>query len=625
MKISALALASTCLSTVTTAIDLKVASSGGNKTSPLMYGIIFEDINHSGDGGLHGQLLRNNGFQGANKTLEAYSAVGGTKISRDTQNPLTAAISSTLKVAVPSDAKGWVGFANEGYNGVPVLKQKYDNMFYVKGSYAGKVKLRLVGTKNNKVYAEHRVNVNSNDYRFTYVKTSFESDEQSDDADNEWQLLFDASQVKGGALYFGLLQLFPPTYHNRENGLRADVAKWVEDLKPAFLRFPGGNNLEGASADNRWKWNLTIGPVEDRPGRDGDWTYPNTDALGLDEYFYWCQDMKMEPLLAVWAGATIEGPITFGNALEPYIDDVMNELEYVLGDSNTHFGSIRAKNGRKEPWPLKMIEIGNEDNINGCDSYPSRFTAVYDRIHAEYPNITLFASTSAQECLPKEWVPDGVVTDIHHYLSPKGFVHQFNEFDNWNRSRQVLVGEYASTTSDNGSATYWQTMQGACSEAVYMIGMERNADVIKMSCYAPILEHFDMAQWSPNLFGLDSSPDSLTGSPSYYVQKMFSNNFGTETVPITTDADFSPVYWVATKDDSSYYVKLANYGETKQTVNIEVPDVESAKLELLSGDKTAINQPHKVSVQTQTSSVDVKAGKVSVDLPPYAVAVLVLN
>ncbi|KAI5297176.1 hypothetical protein KEM55_005045 [Ascosphaera atra] len=215
MKIAtSLALAATCLSSFTSAINLKVSESGGNKTSPLLHGIIFEDINNSGDGGLHGQLLRNNGFQGAKPNMTGYAAVGGTQISRDTDNPLTKAIKSTLKVSVPSSAKGFVGFANQGYNGVPVLKQKYNNMFYVKGSYAGNMNVRLVGTKSGKVYADHNVTVNSGNSKFTYVKASFDS-EQSPDGDNEWQLLFDASQVKGDALYFGLPQLFPPTYRNR--------------------------------------------------------------------------------------------------------------------------------------------------------------------------------------------------------------------------------------------------------------------------------------------------------------------------------------------------------------------------------------------------------------------------
>ncbi|KAI5296449.1 hypothetical protein KEM52_002408 [Ascosphaera acerosa] len=622
--VSSLALAVTGLAAVAAAVDLKVAQNGGNKTSPVMYGIMFEDINFSGDGGIHGQLLRNNGFQGSKKTLTAYSALNGTQISLDSEQPLTDAITSTLKVAVSSGAEGYVGFANEGYNGVPVLDQKYESSFWIKGSYSGKAKIRLVGHTSGVVYAEHDVNVHSTGTRFTHVKTSFHS-KGSPDGDNEWQLLFDASKVKDGELHVGLPQLFPPTYHGRDNGLRKDVADFLEEIKPTFLRFPGGNNLEGATTDNRWKWNLTIGPVQDRPGRDGDWTYPNTDALGLDEYLYWCEDMNMESLLAVWAGATLGGPITYGDALEPYIDEVMDELEYVLGDASTPYGSVRAKNGRKEPWPVKMVEIGNEDNLNGCSSYGSRFMALYNRIHAEYPDLTIVASTSASGCLPKPWVPEGVVTDIHHYLSPSQFVSSFSEFDHWNRSRPVLVGEYASTKNDQGHQTYWQTLQGACSEAVYMIGMERNADVVKMASYAPLLEHFDMAQWSPDLFGFDSSPDSITGSPSYYVQRMFSTNFGTETVPISTDADFGPVYWVATKDESNYYIKLANYGEDKQTVNLQVPSVKAGSLEVLSGEKLGINQPHKVTVQPKTSSVQVDGGKVSVDLPAYAVAVLRLH
>ncbi|KAI5310396.1 hypothetical protein KEM55_007579 [Ascosphaera atra] len=168
-------------------------------------------------------------------------------------------------------------------------------------------------------------------------------------------------------------------------------------------------------------------------------------------------------------------------------------------------------------------------------------------------------------------------------------------------------------------------MQGACSEAVYLIGMERNSDVVKMSCYAPIIEHFEMAEWSPDLFGLDASPDSLTGSPSYYVQKMFANNFGEETVPVDSDSGFGPVYYVATKSDSKYFVNMANYGDDKQSVTLDVPKASTGTLELLSGDKLGVNKPHAVTIKPKTSDLKVSGGKVTIDLPPYAVAAISLK
>nr|QEI10540.1 GH51 alpha-L-arabinofuranosidase [Evansstolkia leycettana] len=618
-----LAVAVTYLSGLAFAIDLTVSKTGGNASSPLLYGIMFEDINNSGDGGIHGQLLKNNGFQGNNPGLTAYAAVGNVTLSQDTSNPLSSAITSSLKVSVPPGTTGYVGFANTGYAGVPVVATTYANYFWMKGKYSGTINLRLVGTSSGIVYASHNITVHSTDSQFTYYDTSFTSS-ASPDGNNEWQLLFDGSQVAGSSLNFGLVQLFPPTYHSRYNGLRNDVASFLEEIKPSFLRFPGGNNLEGASPADRWKWNATIGPVVDRPGRQGDWGYPNTDALGLDEYLYWCEDMGMEPVLAVWSGLSLGGGIVSGSALDPYVDDIMNELEYLLGDMSTAGGRLRAQNGRTEPWPIKHVEVGNEDNLSsGCGTYASRFTQIYNAIHAAYPDITVIASTTDASCLPSS-ILEGVITDIHHYLNPDQFVALFNEWDNWPRTHPIFVGEYASTHNSDGSQTYWTRMRGSCGEAVYMIGMERNSDIVKMASYAPLLEHFNLAEWSPDLFGLDSSPDSITGSTSYYVQKMFSTNRGSTILPVTSDAGFGPVYWVASVSGSTYYVKLANYGSASETVTINIDGTKSGTLEMLSGAEMGSNYPHNVTITPQTSSVS-GSGSFTVTMPAWAVAVLAVS
>ncbi|CRG87864.1 alpha-L-arabinofuranosidase [Talaromyces islandicus] len=566
-----------------TGVALTVSTTGGNASSPLLYGIMFEDINNSGDGGIHGQLLKNNGFQGENPGLTAYTAVGNVNLTQDSASPVSSAITSSLKVSVPSGLTGYVGFANTGYNGVPVVATTYENYFWMKGNYSGIVNLRLVGSTSGTVYASHNITVDSDPSTFTYYNTSFTSS-ASPDGNNEWQLLFDASISAGNSLNFGLVQLFPPTYHARYNGLRNDVATFLEEIQPSFLRFPGGNNLEGSSPSDRWKWNATVGPVENRPGRQGDWGYPNTDALGLDEYMQWCEDMGMTAVLAVWSGHDLSGGSITGDPLDPYVDEILNELEYLLGDSSTTYGAQRAKNGRIEPWTVSYIEIGNEDNLSsGCSTYASRFAQIYDAIQAAYPNITVIASTTNSSCLPSP-LPDGVWTDIHYYLTPDEFVDMFDQWDNWSRNNPIFVGEYASTSGNDGSTTYWSNMQGSCAEAVYMIGLERNSDIVKMASFAPLLEHFDLAEWSPDLFGLDASPDSLTGSTSYYVQKMFSSNRGSTVLPVTSDTAFGPVYWVASAANGTYFVKLANYGSESQEITIDIDGATSGNIQLLSGE-----------------------------------------
>ena len=303
----------------------------------------------------------------------------------------------------------------------------------------------------------------------------------------------------------------------------------------------------------------------------------------------------------------------------------MNELELLLGDSSTKYGKLRASYGRSNPYSVTMVEIGNEDNLSGgCSTYASRFTSYYNAIHAKYPSITVIASTSDSSCLPN-LLPSGVWTDIHHYLEPQQFVSQFNEFDHTPRGsgRGIFVGEYANTRTTSGAQVYWTQMQGSCAETVYMIGLERNSDTVKTASYAPLLEHFNMTQWSPDLFGLYSKP----GSTSYYVQKMFAINKGNTIPPVTSDMAFNPVFWVASSAGSgTYYVKLANYGTSPQSVTVKIPNASNnnpATLQILSGGATQSNYPLQVSTTPKTTSVfGSAAGGYAFSLPAWGVAVL---
>ncbi|KAL4814667.1 Arabinosidase A [Aspergillus spinulosporus] len=516
--------------------------------------------------------------------------------------PLSAAITSSLSISVQADAKGLVGFANTGYNGIPVLKQIYWTSFYMKGEYSGPVVLRLTGTDSGTVYGSRNLTVKSTGGKWTQYEARFEASE-SHVAENEWQLLFDAATARGHPLHFGLVQLFPPTYKNRTNGLRDDIARPIADLKPKFLRFPGGNNIQ---AD-----------------RLGDWHYPNTDALGLDEYLWWCEDMDMVPVLSVWDGKSYGG-IVSGEELQPYLDDIKDELEYLLGPPSTPFGALRARNGHPAPWPVQYIEIGNEDDYSGgCDTYPDRLIQIYDTIHASYPNLTLIANNMDEDCLPEIPLP-GLWHDYHYYRSPDDLVAMFNYWDNHDRGGRVLVGEYGCRNDSNPDGVFWSFMQGSCAEAVHMIGLERNSDVVMMAAYAPLLQHFGYTQWSPTLFGFDSRPNSLTLSTSYYINRMFSTNQGSTVHRVRSTAGFGPLYWVATSNETAYQVKLANYGAANQTVNVRVPGVGRGVLEMISGPKEASNLPGDVKIVPVLR--DIRAGKegYTVHMPPWGVAILVV-
>ncbi|KAJ5366732.1 hypothetical protein N7541_000673 [Penicillium brevicompactum] len=604
-------------------IQLTIASDHGNKSSPLLYGIMFEEMDHSGDGGIHGQLLQNNGFQGTSLNITSYAPVGNATISQDTSKHVSKAITSSLKVEVPKGVTDYVGFANTGYNGIPVTGAIYNSSFWMMGDYSGTVNLQLVGSKSGQVYADHNLTVKSTKSKFTEFQTRFNTT-YSPDGYNEWHLTFDGSKVDGSSLNFGYIQLFPPTFKGRENGLRDDLASFLDEIHPNFLRFPGGNNLEGLQVDSRWKWNTTIGPVVDRPGRESDWFYPNTDALGLDEYLWWCEDMNMAPLLAVWSGKSY-GDIISGPDLKPFIEDIMNEMEYLFGNTSTHYGSMRARNGRKEPWKVDLIEIGNEDDLtHGCETYPDRFNQIYKAIHDKYPHITLIASNGDYKCLPSP-LPKDVIIDLHLYRKPDEFVKLFNQFDNQPRNQSVMIGEFGCRNTSIAEGEYWPYMQGSCSEAVYMIGMERNSDIVKMTTYAPMLQHFDFVSWSPTLYGFNNTPDSITPSTSYFVQKMFMSNKGDTILPVDSTADFGPLYWVASKTNSTYYLKMANYGTDSQTVKVSIPDTKSGRLEMLAGPRYQGDTPYHAQIQTVTTSVFNPQGNYTVTMEPWAIAALAVS
>lgn len=322
-----------------------------------------------------------------------------------------------------------------------------------------------------------------------------------------------------------------------------------------------------------------------------------------------------------------------GAALTPYVNDALDELEFLLGDTSTTWGALRASYGHSDPYAITHVEIGNEDNLSGgCSTYASRFTAFYNAIHAAYPSITVIASTSNTSCLPSP-LPSGVWADTHHYLSPSEFIALFNEWDHVPRTNRLgdFVGEYANTVDNSGSTTYWSTVQGTVLEAVYMIGMERNSDLVKMANYAPRFEHYDLAEWSPDLAGLDARPGSLTGSVSYYVQLLFFKARGSTILPVTSDTNFNPLFWVASSTTSgTYYAKLANYGTTSQSVTVKIPNLsgasESAGLSTLTGAATASNYPLDVTVQPVSSTVTGSAtGRWTFSVPGYGVAVLTVT
>ncbi|KAJ3948633.1 uncharacterized protein N0V96_002893 [Colletotrichum fioriniae] len=368
--------------TVAGALLLQVdPGSPGHELSPLLHGLMFEDISNSGDGG-------------GVTTLDPWTVhYGAAEISQDAEAPLTGAITSSLKITVPPGAGGFTGIANPGYRGIIVNGGYYNTTFWLRGDFQGDVKIRLLGNETDVEYGWAIIPVDSKADSWTRYEAGFWTT-ASADGNNLWVFEILAETLTSGSINLGYPTLFPPTFK--------------------------------------------------------------------------------------------------GDELEPYVDDAVREIEFVIGDINTSGGALRASLGHPEPYQLKFVEVGNEDNLaGGCETYKQRFLQFFDAIKEAYPQITVLTSTSDRACLPDP-IPEGVWLDFHDYNVPENYINAYDFYDDWDRAHPVFIGEYARW------GVKWSDMRGACSEAVYMMGWERNADVIKLAAYAPTLQNYDPVngQWT---------------------------------------------------------------------------------------------------------------------------------
>ncbi|KAB8070547.1 glycoside hydrolase superfamily [Aspergillus leporis] len=618
------------------AVEITVASSGGNATSGIQYGIMEEEINYCGDGGLYAELIRNRAFQGGAKypsTLDAWIPVDGSALSlQNLSQPLSSALPTSVNV---KGTTGKAGLTNLGWWGIDVRQQKYTGSFYVNGAYNGTFTASLQSNQTGDVFASTEIVSKSVRGAWTQHNFTLTPDTAAPNTENTFSITFDASNTVDGSLDFNLISLFPPTWNDRPNGLRKDLMQAMADFAPKFLRFPGGNNLEGDTIPGRWKWNETIGPLKDRPGRATTWTYQETSGLGLVEYMEWCDDLAVEPILAVWAGFALNGDAIPESELGPYVQDVLNELEFLTGSVDTEYGALRASLGHPDPWTIKYVEVGNEDNLNeGLESYTSyRFQTFYDAIKEKYPDITVLASTVELT------FPGDAGGDYHLYDTPDNFVSKFNYFDQFSPDHPILLGEIA-TIQLNGIPIVWGGSAhfskypwwiGTIAEGVFLLGAERNADKVLGTTYAPFFMNLANYQWSPTFIGFNANPDETALSTSWHLYELFAHNTITNTLPTTSNSSFGPLYYVAGQDNTtnSHIFKAAVYNSTADVpVSLTFDGVKagtSAQLTVLTAaDPFGMNEVASANIVDKMTST-VTAGDNGVfdfSLPNLSVAVL---
>jgi len=615
--------------------------------------LMTEEINFSYEGGLYGELIRNRAFKASPTEAQSWNAVGAAAISLDKTQPLNDALDVSLKVdASQASANSPSGISNGGYWGIPVRPHTtYNASFYARGEELP-LHVALQSANGKTVYAGATVQMDAGDWK------KYEVTLQTGDVVASKENQFVITTTKPGRVWFGQVSLFPPTYDNRPNGNRPDLMALLAALQPKFLRFPGGNYLEGGHINERFNWKETIGDIAERPGHPSPWGYWSTDGMGLLEFLGWCEDLKMEPVLAVFAGYTLKHErANPGPDLEPYVQDALDEIEYVTGDTSTKWGAQRAKDGHPEPFPLRYVEIGNEDGFDGSGSYEARYTQFYDAIKAKYPNLQLISTVGGKDPLGSRYkvtarTPD--LVDEHYYRSEEEMEAHALDYDQYTRvdKPKVFVGEWATRV---GSPT--PNMAGALGDAAWMTGMERNADVVNMQCYAPLfvnvsdLKRGGSMQWGSDLIGYDAL--TSYGSPSYYTQVMFSTHHGDEI--LATDAlniptrewqpparrngtlppaqQINQLFFSATRDSKSgtIYLKVVNSLGTAQPANIAITGVaaiapEGKAIVLKADDPSDTN-----SIQEPTKILPVEAtvrglgGKFTREFPPYSITVLELT
>ncbi len=492
--------------TATLTVD---AARPGPRISPMLWGIFFEDINLSADGGLYPELVRNRSFEDSEKPEHWTLVTTGSakaQIAVDDTKPLNPVNRRSLKLAV---ADGKASLVNEGYWGMAVVKgDSYRLSLSARAAdgFRGPIAVAL-RSKSGATLAEGTIDGLTADWK------SFSLDLKACATDPQAKLVLNVEQP--GTVWLDMVSLLPKKTW-KGHGLRPDLAEMLAGLRPAFVRFPGGCWVEGDEMKFAYRWKLTIGDPSERVPLWNLWKYFATHGLGFHEYLVMCEDLGAEPLFVINVGMSHRENVPM-DKMHQWVQDALDAIEYANGPVTSRWGAVRAKAGHSKPFGLKYMEIGNE---NGGPAYQERYPLFYDAIKKRHPEIQLVAD------VPTEKRPADIV-DEHYYSNPEFFMVQSDRYDKYPRNGpKIYVGEYA-VTQDCGKGN----LKGALGEAAFMTGMERNSDVVVMSSYAPLLVNANHRSWNPDLIVFDSS--RVYGIPSYYAQKMFAESRGDVVLPLT--------------------------------------------------------------------------------------------
>jgi alpha-N-arabinofuranosidase len=603
------------------ALNIEVNRSKAS-VSPTLYGLMTEEINYSYDGGLYAELVRNRTFRSDwTGILNWYVIEKGSasaKISVDTKTGPSAALTTSARLEVAkANANSPAGLLNEGYWGFAVRPNtRYTGSFFAKTDSTGSlpVKIALVANQTGQVLASTSASIGGD---WKQYKFEMQSSSAAPGSENHLELTID----RPATVWLQLVSLFPPTYHGRPDGNRIDIMEKLAAMRPSFLRFPGGNYLEGNRIDTRFDWKKMIGPLVDRPTHPGTWSYHSSDGMGLLEFLEWCEDLHMEPVLAIYAGYSLGGEVVKpGPDLEPYVQEGLEEIEYVTGGPDTKWGAVRARDGHPAPFPLRYVEIGNEDNFDRAKTYDGRYAQFYKAIKARYPKIQVIAT------MPVNGITADIVDD-HYYKREQGMFEEARHYDTTDRrGPKIFVGEWATR---EGTPT--PNFGAALGDAAFLTGLERNSDVVIMAAYAPLFVNVNPGgmQWSSDLIGYDAL--SSYGSPSYYTQVMFASCLGDHTVNSSVSGAGERFFYSATASSNKLCMKLVNASSVEQPLTIALNGIgtgtHAGRIQTLKANTTwatnTITQPERIAPVKSSSSI--KGERWQHVMPAYSIQVVELD
>jgi alpha-N-arabinofuranosidase len=601
-------------------IDLKNPKA---PVSPTLYGLMTEEINYSYDGGLYAELIRNRTFRsdwsGVLNWYLVEKGAASAKISVDnTTGPSTALTSSVKLEASAADTNSPAGLLNEGYWGIAVRPNtRYSGSFYAKANITDALPLQIsvVADQSGQVLARTSVSVSGGEWK--QYKFEMQSGSVAAGSENHFEMTVN----RPATLWLQLVSLFPPTYHIRANGNRVDIMEKLAAMRPSFLRFPGGNYLEGNRIDTRFDWKKMIGPLVDRPTHPTTWSYHSSDGMGLLEFLQWCEDLKMQPVLGIYAGYSLGGQVVKpGPDLDPYVLEGLDEIEYVIGGADTKWGAVRARDGHPAPFALRYVEIGNEDNFDRAKTYDGRYAQFYKAIKAKHPKIQIIATMPVSGMTPD-------IVDDHYYKREQGMFAEAHHYDKADRNGpKIFVGEWATR---EGSPT--PNFGAALGDAAFLTGLERNSDVVVMAAYAPLFVNVSPGamQWSSDLIGYDAL--SSYGSPSYYTQVMFASCLGDHTVNSSLSGAGERFFYSVTASPAKVCMKLVNASSTEQTINLSLSGLgassHTARIQTLKANTTwatnTITQPERIVPVRSTASI--QGERLHHAMPGYSIQVVELD